>query len=108
RYRLHPRARTRRRIRLALLLPVSFSGYGDRFQLFLLQSGIDARQLRLQLLEVVDHILQFMAERIGTSSLIISRTPLIVIHAAVELSKMLADALLSSDHAALFGGNNLR
>ena len=57
--------------------------------------------------KIIDDILQFMPERVGARRLVICRTSLVAIERAIKLSQMFSNPLLTRDHAAFLGGNNL-
>src|SRR5712691_2770774 len=55
-----------------LLLPLSFGQHRDGFEFFLLQGCVECRQFFLrQFLEVVNHVLQFVTQRLSPCHLII-------------------------------------
>src|SRR5271169_2653279 len=96
-----------RRFRL-LLLPVCLGEHRDGVQLLLLQTSIDSWQFLLrELLEVIDHILQFMAQRLGARHLIIRGLAVVSCHGAIELSQQFTNALFAGDHATFLGGHDL-
>ena len=76
---------------------------------FFFKPAVDSRQFFLrELLEVVDHVLQFMTQRLGPRHLVIRGLAVVSRYRAVELSQQFADAFFAGNHSAFFGGHDLR
>ncbi len=91
------------------LVPLLLRDGLDGSKLFLLQSGIDAGQLfRGELLEIVDHIFQFVVESVGAGELLIGRPAFVAGNSAVQPGHEFADTLFTGDGATLLRSHNLR